>query len=160
MQSILIIVGIALVLFVLAFKSKKRFGNLSLALAGGAVINEVWAYEISLVAGIFKFLPHDVNAFIVSTVVLLLPALLLMLNGVAYKNIITRFFGSFLFSLLALAFMAKSMTQILSLDGTMKVYYLKIISYKELVIGMSIIIAILEIFFTKLPKHDGKPSKY
>lgn len=160
MQAVLIVGGIAILLFLLAFKSKKRFGILGLALAGGATISEVWSYEISLIARIFKFGSNNASAVVVSAIILLLPALLLMLSSSPYKNLISRIFGSLAFSALAMAFLSKSMSQALPLDGAMKVYYLKIISLKELVIGVGLIIAILEIFFTKSHKHEGKSSKY
>jgi hypothetical protein len=160
MQAIIIFSGISLALFSLSFFSKKRFGILGLALAAGAIISEVWAYEIILISGIFKFGSISLNSFVLSSLVILLPSLLLMLSGSSYKSTIGRILGSLAFTLLALAFLSESMTGILPIDGSMKDAYLRIVNEKGLIIGAGLILATLEVFFVKSPKIKERRSQH
>ena len=45
-MALVIILGIAVVLFILAFLTKRRFGVLGLGLAAGVVLSQLWAVTL------------------------------------------------------------------------------------------------------------------
>jgi len=102
---ILIFAGVAVLLFTGAFISKRKFGLLGLALTAGATISAIWSYDAGLVVSGLGILPKgEVTQAVTQSLVVLLPAIILLFHGYSYKNIIARITGSLMFTILALAF--------------------------------------------------------
>ncbi len=147
---IIIFAGLSLALFFGAFISKRRFGLLGLALTAGATLSTLWSYEAGLLVSSFGFVPDGpiANAVTLSSVVLL-PPLVLLFHGYSYKNKIGRFIGSLLFTLLALAFLIEPIGYALVLEGNEAAIYKTMLEYKGLVISVGVVLAIVDLFFTK-----------
>jgi len=153
---VLLVVGVlALLLFAGAFISRRRFGLLGLALSAGATLSTLWSYEAGLVISSTGLVPAGpmTNAIALSLVVLL-PALILLFHGYTYKDILSRILGSFLFTVLALAFLLEPLQFILPLEGQTADIYRLLNDNKGIVISVGVVLAIVDLFFTKPVKNE------
>ena len=161
MQAIIIMFVITFVLFVFAFISKRRLGVIGLSLAAGLVLSEVWAYELSLIAGIFRLGSDAAGMAIIKSLVIILPSLILMIHGGKYKTAFGRITGALLYTILALAFLIEPMRSVLSIDGSMADAYMRFVNQKDLVIGAGLILATLDVFMIKhAPKDKEKKGRH
>lgn len=154
MNVILVFGGIAVVLFAAAFLSKRRFGLLGLALTAGATLSGIWSYDAGILISSLGIVPNGplTNAIALSTVVLL-PALLLLFHGHAYKTMVGRVVGATLFTVLALAFLVEPIEFALPLTGDAAVVFATIKANKDLIISAGVAIAVVDLFFTKPARH-------
>lgn len=153
MLTIAVLGGIALLLFAGAFISKRRFGLLGLALTAGATISTIWDYTAGLVVSGTGLVPNGpITQAATQSLIVLLPAILLLFHGYSYKNIISRIIGSLLFAILALAFLVEPIGYALPLDGLGANIYHQIVNYKDVIISAGVVLAVVDIFFTK-PAH-------
>lgn len=149
MQAVMIIIGLALALFAVAFISKRRFGIIGLALSAGLVLSQVWSYEAILIASIFGFGSGESGPSMIKILVILLPSLILMLHGGKCKTSIGRFVGALAFTVLAVAFIIEPLGYILSLNGSMADAYMRFVNQKNLIIGAGTILAVIDVFMIK-----------
>lgn len=159
MIPIIVLAGVALGLFFGAFISKRRFGLLGLALTAGATLSTIWSYNAGLVVAATGVVPDGViTQAVAQSLVVLLPAILLLFHGYSYKGIIGRLVGAVLFTVLALAFLVEPLSYALPLDGSGGVVYSTIRQYKDIIISAGVILAVIDLFFTK-PAHLVEKSK-
>lgn len=154
----IVFIGLVIVLFALSFISKRRFGLLGLALTAGATLSTMWSYDAGLVISSTGLVPSGpiTNAVALSLVVLL-PPIVLLFHGYAYKAMFSRIIGSILFAVLALAFLLEPIGFALPLSGTSAYLYHQALNYKDIVISVGVILAIADLFFTK-PAHLAEKS--
>jgi hypothetical protein len=158
--TILILAGLALVLFAGAFVSKRRFGLLGLALTAGATISTIWEYDAGLLLSSTGLVPNGpVTQAVTLSLLVLLPALLLLFHGYRYKNMFSRIVGSLLFTILALAFLVEPIGYVLPLEGVGADVYNQIKNYKDIIISGGVVLAVVDLFFTKPAKHTEKDAK-
>ncbi|MEP7204657.1 MAG: hypothetical protein ABI716_00495 [Candidatus Saccharibacteria bacterium] len=153
MNVALVFGGLAVVLFVSAFITRRRFGLLGLALASGSILSGIWGYDAGLVVssvGIFRSGPLTTAGTL--SAIVLLPAVLLLFHGYAYKSMVGRIFGALLFSLLAMAFLVEPLGHALLLEGAGVDVYAKLVANREAIIGIGMVLAVIDLFFTK-PAH-------
>jgi len=155
-----IFIVLALVLFAGAFISRRRFGLLGLALAAGATVSMIWSYDAGLLLAATGLVPEGpiTNAITLAAIVLL-PALLLLFHGYAYKNMAARIIGSIFFTILALAFLVEPIGIALPLEGVGAQAYEWLKLNKELIISVGLVFAVIDLFFTKPVKNDEKSHK-
>ena len=155
-----ILIGIAVILFLGAFVSKRRFGLLGLALTAGATLSTMWSYDAGLLVSSTGLVPDGplTNAVALSLVVLM-PAIVLLFHGYKYKALFSRIIGSLLFTILALAFLLKPIGFALPLEGTSAYLYNQAVSYKDLIISVGVLLAIVDLFFTKKAHVSEKGNK-
>jgi hypothetical protein len=150
---IIVFAGLAVVLFAGAFISKRRFGLLGLALTAGATLSSIWSYNAGLVVSATGLVPEGViTQAVAQSAVVLLPAILLLFHGYSYKNVVSRIVGSFLFTILALAFLVDPIRYALPLEGLGATVYSYLTQYKDIIISAGVILAVVDLFFTK-PAH-------
>lgn len=158
MITIAILIGILVLLFAGAFISKRRFGLLGLALTAGATISTIWADTAGLMVSATGLIPHGpITEAVTLSLVVLLPAILLLFHGYKYKNVIARVIGSFCFAVLALVFLIEPLSHVLVLEGTSAEIYRQILYYKDVVISVGVILAVVDIFLTK-PVHAAEKA--
>lgn len=153
MITIAILAGIFILLFAGAFISKRRFGLLGLALTAGATLSVMWIDTAGLVVastGLVRDTP--LTEAVILSLIVLLPALLLLFHGYSYKSLFSRIIGSFLFALLALAFLVEPIGHVLVLEGLGAEVYQQIVTYKDVIISAGVILAVIDLFLTK-PAH-------
>lgn len=160
MTIILIFAAIALALFLGAFLSKRRFGLLGLALTAGSTLSTIWSYDAGLVVSSTGIVPNGpfTNAIVLSVIVLL-PAIVLLFHGYTYKENAARVIGSLMFTVLALAFLVEPLGFALPLEGIGADVYSWIVDHKEVIISAGVVLAVIDLFFTKPAKLADKDKK-
>ncbi|MEI6054352.1 MAG: hypothetical protein WCQ49_03235 [Candidatus Saccharibacteria bacterium] len=160
MEIILIYIVIAVGLFISAYITKRRFGLLGLALASGSLLSQIWGYDIGLIASGFGLPSNPLTVAIITSLVVLLPAGVLLFHGYTYKNKIARIVGAAMFTLLALAFLVEPLGNVLMPTGSSFDIYIMILKYRTLIIGAGLILAVLDLFLTKPAHLSDKKSKH
>jgi hypothetical protein len=152
MEIVLIFIIIVLVLFVPAFVAKRRFGLLGLALAAGSLLSSIWGYDVGLVVSGLGIPTSLFTTAVILSLIILLPAGILLFHGSTYKTLIGRVIGASLFTLLAFAFLIEPLGRVLMPTGFGLDVYHWLINNHTFIIGAGLIIAVFDLFFTK-PAH-------
>ena len=160
MEVILICIVIAIILFIAAFITKRRFGLLGLALAAGSILSSIWGYDIGLVASGFGVVSNSTSSAIILSLIVLSPAVVLLFHGYVYKTLVGRVIGAILFTILALAFLIEPLSHILMPVGFGSEVYNWLITNRTFVIGTGLIIAVIDLFLTKPASLSDKKSKH
>ncbi len=159
MIVILVFAALAVALFLGSFITKRRFGLLGLALTAGATLSTIWSYDAGLVVSSTGLVPDGpyTNAIVLSLIVLL-PAIVLLFHGYTYKENAARVIGSLLFTVLALAFLIEPIGIALPLSGMAADVYGWLKNHREVIISVGVVLAIIDLFFTKpnLREKDRK----
>jgi len=156
MQVIIICALVTIGLFFAAFSSKRRFGLLGLALASGSLLSGIWGYDAGLIASGLGIPSGPLTSAISLSMIVLLPAGLLLFHGYTYRTLIGRLVGSGLFTLLAIAFLIEPLGHVFVLQGLGANIYNTIVANRELIIGAGLIVAVVDIFLTKPAKSSEK----
>jgi hypothetical protein len=160
MNLIFIFGGVAIALFLAAFISHRRFGLLGLALAAGSILSGIWNYDAGLVVSSIGFPSGPITNAITLSLIVLLPAILLLFHGHSYKSVIGRVVGAVLFTVLALAFLVVPLGYIAPLTGIGAQVYSWLVHNKELIISIGMVLAVIDLFFTKPAHMLEKKSKH
>jgi hypothetical protein len=155
-----VFIGLAVLLFLGSFLSKRRFGLLGLALTAGATLSTMWSYDAGLLVSSTGLVPVGpmTNAVALSLVVLM-PAVVLLFHGYRYKALYSRIIGSLLFTVLAIAFLLEPIGFALPLEGMSASLYAQALNYREIAISVGVVLAIVDLFFTKPVHSVEKHSK-
>jgi hypothetical protein len=158
MQVVIICAAITILLFAAAFVTRRRFGLLGLALAAGSILSGIWGSTASLIVGAAGFNDTPTTTGITLAILVLLPSIVLLFHGATYKGILSRIIGAALFTLLALAFLIDPIGHLLTLQGYGATFYDWLVNHKALIIGSGLILAVVDLFFTKAPtfSHNSK----
>jgi len=157
MIPVIVFFGVVAILFAGAYFSKRRFGLLGLALTAGAALSSIWGYEAGLITQALGVIGDgSVSQAVAQSILILLPAILLLFHGYAYKNTIARVIGSLLFAVFALAFLVEPLGHVLPLSGFGATAFNWIVANKSIIIGAGIICSIVDIFFTKPVRVSDK----
>lgn len=153
MNVVVVFAVLAVVLFVGVYISKRRFGLLGLALAAGSILSTIWNYDAGLIVGAIGVIPEGpVTTAVTLSLIVVLPAILLLFHGYTYKHVVGRIVGAFLFTVLTLAFLVEPLGHVFSLEGSGSEFYLWLVNNKDVIISIGMIIAVVDLFFTK-PAH-------
>lgn len=161
MNVVYVFGALAVVLFIAAFITKRRFGLLGLALAAGSILSGIWSYDAGILVGSTGVFPSGpLTTAATLSVIVLLPAIVLLFHGYAYKTMVGRIIGALLFTLLALAFLVEPLGYALPLTGAGVDVYQWLVQNKEAIIGISMVIAVIDLFFTKPAHLAQRKSKH
>lgn len=159
MSTIIVFGLMAVVLFVAAFLTKRRFGLLGLALAAGSILSEIWNDSAGLIVSASGLVPEGpITEAVTLSLLVLLPPVVLLFHGATYKNKLPRIGGALLFSLLALAFLVQPIGHALPLQGFGVEVYQWIDANRIIIISVGIVLAVVDLFFTK-PAHLSSHRK-
>lgn len=156
MNLVIIVLILIALLFALAFFTKRRFGVLGLALAAGAMLSKTWASDLTPYvkdAGIQLVAPPLES--VVASVLILLPAVLLLFSGPTYHVMWQKLLGSAAFALLALSFLLEPLAGALVLSGDSRTVYNFLIEYRTWIITGGIVYALIDLLMVRTPKHSG-----
>ncbi len=142
-------------LFFASFFSKRRFGLLGLGLAGGAMLNNIWGDNIRSFVLTYGSPLGDYTTVVISSLVILLPAIALLFHGYTYESKLSRGFSSLLFAIFALALLCDIFGPVSGLTGDLEVAYQWFISQKIIIAGVALVVAVVDVFFAS-PALDGK----
>ncbi|MCX6728319.1 MAG: hypothetical protein NTV39_00915 [Candidatus Saccharibacteria bacterium] len=157
MNATIVLFSFAVVIFVAAFITKRRFGLLGLGLAAGSILSVIWAYDIGLEASLFGAPSGPITKAIVSCLLILFPAVILLFHGDKYKSMAGRVIGAILFTLLAVGFLIEPLSHAVSSQGFGSEVFNWILDNRNTIIGAGLTIAIIDLILTK-PAHF--PSKH
>lgn len=157
MNVALVFIVVLVVLFGLAFFTKRRFGVLGLALAAGAMLSSLWADTLTPIieeAGVSVEVPPLIT--LVSVGLVLLPAVLLLFSGPSYKDLPLRLLGAFAFAALALALLVEPLGSALVLTGDSQKVYSFFVDNRVYIVTAGLVLALIDILTT----HTGGHRKY
>lgn len=157
MNATIICLAFAVLIFVAAFITKRRFGLLGLALAAGSILSGIWGYDIGLEASVFGAPSGAMTTALVSCLIILFPAGILLFYGDKYKSLAGRVIGAVLFTLLAVAFLIEPLSHAIAQQGFGSEVFSWLVNNRNTVIGAGLTIAIFDLILTK-PAHF--PSKH
>ena len=152
-----VLIIVLVVLFGIAFLTKRRFGVLGLALAAGSILSGLWVGDLTPAvyeAGINIVSPPLQT--VVGAVLVLLPAVALLFRGPTYKDKTRRIVGAAAFGLLASAFLLPIIGDALVLEGDGKQVYDMIMTYRVWIITAGLVFAVIDVMSTKPKKDEGK----
>ncbi len=160
MKVTIVCLIVLIFLFAIAFVAKKRFGLLGLALAAGYILSDVWGESVGIAASIAGLPDNSQTNAMVASVLILLPALLLMFHGYSYKSFLPRVFGALIFCVLAVTFILKSIGGNLVWDSSEISLYKTFTDYSDYVIGTGLAFSVIDLFFTKPAKKAEKGKEH
>lgn len=149
MNGLVVCIIIFAVLFATLYVTKRRFGVLGLALAAGFVLSDIWQTEGALLANFLGIPMGMITTMVVSVTITLLPSVVLLFCGNKYNKIYSRLFGAILFSLLGLAFVISPISKAMTVQGFGADFYNFFIDNRQMMIGIGIVAAVIDIIFTK-----------
>lgn len=152
-MNITLIVGIVIVLlFCVAFITKRRFGVLGLALVAGATLSSLWAAKLTpIVAQAGVTSEHPPLETVVAATLVLLPATLLLFSGPSYHDTKMRLIGALLFAFLATVFLIEPIGNSLVLLDQNKQVYDWLVQNKVYCVTVGLVLAVLDVLST----HTG-----
>lgn len=147
---------VLLLLFALAYVTKRRFGVLGLALAAGSMLSELWAAQLTPLvreAGLVVQNPPLIT--VVSVALVLLPAVFLLFSGPSYQGTGRRVIGAFLFAALAFALLVEPLGSALVLQGEGRAMYEFFSDNRVYIVTVGLVIAIIDL----LGAHTSRAHK-
>ncbi len=161
MSPLVILFISVVVLFLLAFVSRRRFGVLGLALASGYVLQRLWESDFPIWA---EFIPFpETSVFspltIIGLIVLLLPSVILLFGGPAYKNTTGRIFGSALYALLAVLFGMGALVGSMNLSGDGRLVYDFVMQNRDYILTAALIAAVIDVTHSQTSKKGPTKKK-
>jgi hypothetical protein len=146
-----------MVLFAIVFFTKRRYGILALALAGGAMLSTSWVGDLTPIiaqAG-FVLIKPPLESVVASALVLL-PAIILLTSGPAYQSTVQRTLCALLFAVFAVVLLLEPIGSALVIEGPGKEVYDFLVANRVGIITICMVVAISDILFTKTPKVPAK----
>lgn len=147
---------VLLLLFALAYVTKRRFGVLGLALAAGSMLSELWAAQLTPLvreAGLVVQNPPLIT--VVSVVLVLLPAAFLLFSGPSYRDTGKRVLGAFLFAALAFALLIEPLGSALVLQGEGRAVYEFFSDNQVYIVTIGLVFAVIDL----LGAHTARVHK-
>lgn len=153
------IIGIAAILFVLGFITKRRFGVLGLALLSGSYLAGAWAGTIVpyVEKTSINLSSLGVPSLALVTVVLtLLPALILLANSPKYHGKYQKILGSLAFGLLAGVLLTSTFASVLPLDTLGHSIDAFVVRNYTILVTLGIALAVVDLFLSSSKPHIRK----
>lgn len=162
MDVVIIIAAAALVLFALAYATKRRFGVLGLALAAGYVLSRLWEQDIPTLVSSTGIEFEAVSPVTIATLlVILLPSIVLLFGGPTYKTKRGRLIGSVLYAVLAIVFSLGALEYSLVLMGQGREVFEFLLANQQYILTLALAGAVIDIMHARsssasAEKHDKK----
>jgi len=157
MSALFFIAGFAVLLFLLPFLTKRRFGILAMALGAGYLISTNWAGTVTPFIeqqGVVLVAPP--LATVVASLPTLLPPILLLFNGPKYTDTFSRIVASVGFTVLAIAFLINPLGSALLLEGQSAQVFSVLKQWHSIIIVVGLIAAVLDVMLYRPPKDKDK----
>jgi hypothetical protein len=141
-------------LFALAYITKRRFGVLGLALCAGSLLSASWASTLTpwLESHGVTFVSPPLSA-VVSTLLILGPALLLLFSGPTYSSQLQRIAGAAAFALLAFVFLLQPIGIAFVFNDATSQVYNSVQQSSNLISAVGILAALGDILITRTPRQ-------
>lgn len=141
------VLGIGLVFFwLLAYLTRRRFGVLGLALASGALLSAMWSRElVSVIEKSSLGLASISTAALISSILVFLPAVLLLFSGPSYRGRHGRMIGSILFAVFCVVLLAEPVSGLLVLDVNSRMIFDAIADNRAYIVTIFVVLAVLDL---------------
>lgn len=157
MPALFFVIGFAVLLFLIVFLTKRRYGILAMALAAGYLISTNWAGSVTpFIEQQGVVLVSPPLASVVATALTLLPPLLLLFSGPKYSDMFSRIVASAGFTVLAIAFLLLPFGNALLLEGQALDAFKAISEWQSVIIVVGLVAAVLDVMLYKPPKDKDK----
>jgi len=159
MNALLVLAVLLVSLFALAYITKRRFGVLGLALCAGSLLSASWTSTLTpwVESQGIIFVSPPLTA-VVSTLLILGPALLLLFSGPTYSSQIQRIAGAAAFAILSFVFLLQPIGIAFVFDDSTSQIYSSIQQSSNLIVVVGILAALGDILITRTPHSSKKPS--
>lgn len=155
-MNVAIVVGIILVvLFLVAYVTKRRFGVLGLALTAGAMLSQLWAKDVTPYvrdAGLVLVAPPLET--VVAAVLVLLPAVVLLFSGPKYEKGTLRIVGAAAFAVLASAFLLVPLGDALVMPADSQQVFDFLVTHRVWIVTAGIVFAVVDLLMAT--NHKAK----
>lgn len=160
-MTVIVSLVIALALFSLAFVSGRRFGVLGLALAAGALLAQQMAKDVSQIIDQYGIPVEPLSAVsAASTLLTLLPALILLMSGPAYKKRDRAIIGAVEFAIMAMLLIIAPLTNSLPPDQLMQPILAWITQYSSILLAVAVGLAVADAWMIHvLPSSEDSKKK-
>lgn len=145
----------------MAFVTRRRFGHLGLALAAGVVLSMTWSGTLTPLLekqGITLVSPS--LSLVVQGVLIILPAIVMLLNGPTYNVLWQRLLGSAAFAVLGFVFLLEPLSSIFEFEGLSYTFVNFVAHYTNFLIVLGIIGAVADSLLTSPQKHKDRSHKH
>lgn len=145
-MAIVVLVVAAVLFWVLAFLTRRRFGVLGLALASGALLSALWSGQlVGVIDRSGVSLASISTAGAVSMALVLVPALLLLFSGPSYRGKRGRVIGAISFAVFATVLIAEPLSSALVLDSAGRSVFEGLAQYQVYIVTGGVLLALLDI---------------
>lgn len=160
-MTLIVIAGLFLLFFTLAYISRRRFGTLGLALAAGALLASNLTVWLATQLAYVDFPTGPLNDKVAANIMLtLLPALVLLLSGPSYSKKHQIVIGAAAFAAMALLLILGPLASVLTVDQSTQAVLPVIARYSSAALAVAIVLAVADAWLThNLPSRDKKSSK-
>lgn len=162
MVATITLIILAVIIFLAAFITKRRFGILSFALAAGSLLSANWAGTLTpFLEGRGVTVVTPPLSSLVQIGLILLPPVLLLFGGPVYNKIFARVFGSAAFALLAITFFTDILANILVVSAPGSTV-LQFLHYNQsTIITVGLILAVFDMLLANKPSlRRGRKSEH
>lgn len=161
-MSLPILLVLAVVLFAIAYVTKRRFGVLGLGLTAGLVLSREVSKEV---AGFLQYLDMPVGSLpfpvAASVLLILAPALLMLISGPKYSDHRLVLVGSAAFAVFAVVLLMGPLAPILvQSERSLQPLLTNIAQNSSLIIAVGVGAAVLDTMYAHGKKPLGKKSKH
>lgn len=158
-MALVIILGIAVALFVLALATKRRFGVLGLAVAGGVLLSQLWTVTLAALLSM-QGVPTDPlsRTSAAYLICVLVPPLLLLLGGPTYHSRKGAFVWALIFAVFTTLFVMGPIMRDFEVTGDSNPIIEFMNEWQNALVGLGILLAIGDILLAHRPKLPRKSS--
>ena len=140
------------VLFLLAYMTRRRFGVLTLALAAGSILADLWSSEATpYVANLGIVIIRPPLVDVVAVILTLAPSLILLFSGPAASNKFQRIGGSVIFAVLAVVLMFEPLENELG-----KQIVSRINASYAIIVTVCLVLSIIDVLQTHVRRNESK----
>lgn len=160
-MTLVILIAVLLILFSLAFITKRRFGVLGLSLAAGVVLAQNATSHVASLYQDYQIAVAPLSFSTAATITLIiLPALILLASGPTYSNRRSAFVGSIGFALLGMFFLAGPLTASLPpAEPLVRDILLTVGDWENLIVVVALALALVDTFMVHGVSMPGRKSK-
>ncbi len=161
-MSLPFLVILAVLLFALAYITKRRFGVLGLGLVAGLVLSQQISKET---ANVLKYLDFPVGTLtfpvVASVLLILAPALLMLISGPKYSEKRLAIGGSLLFALFAtLLLLGPISISLVMSDRSLQPLLSSIAQNSATLISIGVVLAVIDTMYAHGKKPVDKKAKH
>lgn len=149
MGTAIIYILIIFALLVASFVAKRRFGIMGLALASGSLLSGIWGYDAGLIASGIGLPSNKYIDAILTSIIILLPSVILLFRSYKCRTLAGRVSGSLLFAVLAFALLVVPLSAVWPIGGFGSNLVAVFIKSNGFIVGSCLVLAVIDLLLLK-----------